>query len=440
MRSIAVVGLLGVWLLAVLGVAEVRADTYYGYGNPSAPPTQNSYGLQGTFTICSEPFTVSYTQQLSSVGVSYNPSASGYDSDVAMYMALTSVDSNDVHTPIAVANQGAPATFPGFTAISAPSIAYFHNANFAYSPSGFTGLLQPNAQYAACISYHATNAIAVYYNTGYSVPDEDQYDASINTFSAPFSPTITDALISVYASTLMAGGVGDPVFTGFNGEKFRVKGLPERVYNILSLPTLSLNARFIPIVAGQALNNTEQSAVRRRASRLIAALNKKAGTAAGAGAANRLPSTTSWSHDGLYMGEMGVQLDGYKLLVKPGSYASGFDTVELDGVPLPVSSSAVQLPSGSSILRSSSSVLEISHTAAQFTLVNSDHFTNIHSAVLRQSVGDREHVDGLLGQTVHASFHVERTAAFTQHVENDFLLPEGDDVWSTAFEHNQYSI
>jgi hypothetical protein len=229
-----------------------------------------------------------------------------------------------------------------------------------------------------------------------------------------------------------ASGIGDPVFTGFNGEKFLVKGVPDRVYNVLSLPSLQLNTRFIPLTAGQAMNSSEQQSVRQRQSKLIAALKK-----GGAGAGNRLPTTTSWTHDGLYMGETGVQLAGHKLLIKPGAYVSGFEAMELDGQELAVSSEPVQLLDGSTILRSSSSIVEITSKDVLFTLVNSDHFLNIHSAVLVPS-SDVEHVDGLLGQTASPTFRVEHTADFKQHLENDFMLPEGDDVWSTSFEHNQY--
>ena len=48
--------------------------------------------------------------------------------------------------------------------------------------------------------------------------------------------------------------------------------------------------------------------------------------------------------------------------------------------------------------------------------------------------------DGLTGQTASTSFHVERTAQFTQHLENAFFLPEDEDVWSTNCQHIQYAL
>ena len=453
MRSMSVVVVVLLCLLAVMCVADPPAATYYGYGNPSAPPSVPAgfdgylgYGVSGGFTDCSVPFTVSYAQQLSALGLAYNPSVGGDDigSREPVYMALASVDSAGVYTAVARANQGGLVIFPGYTEGSTQAIAYFEVGNFAYTPTNFTGLLQPGTQYAACMSMNTESLLAIYYELG-TYPPVEQFADIIFSFTTPFTLDLPSNPLALYTATVRAAGHGDPVFTGFNGEKFNVKGLPGRVYNVLSLPTLQLNTRFIPIKAGQAMNSTEQSAVRRRVARLVAALGKRAGgsDAAGgtSGTTNRLPSTTSWSHNGLYMGETGVQLAGIKLLVKPGAYATGFATVELDGVPVPVSGSPVQLPSGSSVLRWSPSELQVNHSAALFTLVNSDHFVNIHSAELRLDggAGGWEHVDGLLGQTVHASFHVERSAAFTRHVENDFLLPKGDDVWSTAFEHNQYT-
>ena len=228
-----------------------------------------------------------------------------------------------------------------------------------------------------------------------------------------------------------ANGLGDPVFTGFHGQHFAVKGEKNRAYNVLSLPSLQLNTRFVPLSKGQAMNGTEQSSVRARQSKLIKALQATHET--------ELPSTVAWSHRGLYMGETGVQVSGHRLLVQPGAYSTGFVSVMLDGAELPVSSVPVELLDGSSITRSSSSVVQVSNAQVQFTLVNSDHFLNIHSAMLKvdaSTLGD--HVDGLLGQTIADTFRVEKTAAFQQHLEEDFVLAEGEDVFSTAFAHNQY--
>jgi len=141
------------------------------------------------------------------------------------------------------------------------------------------------------------------------------------------------------------------------------------------------------------------------------------------------------------MGETGVQIAGHRLLVKPGAYEAGFELVELDGTELPVSSEAVVLLDGSSVLRSTSSVVEVVTVATSFSLVNSDHFLNIQSARVNVTAAGIDHVDGILGQTLSTSFKVEKTDEFTQHVENDFLIPAGEDeLWSTEFEHNRYVL
>ena len=49
-------------------------------------------------------------------------------------------------------------------------------------------------------------------------------------------------------------------------------------------------------------------------------------------------------------------------------------------------------------------------------------------------------VDGILGQTVDSHFRVEMTERFRQHLEDDYVLPEGDDVWSTRFARNKYGV
>ena len=250
--------------------------------------------------------------------------------------------------------------------------------------------------------------------------------------SSSSSSTGSSALTSSSAPSVQ----GDPVFVGFHGQRFVVKGLAGRAYNVLSLPTLQLNTRFVALSTGSALNASAQSLARTRQSRLISLLTgQKAGSA---GTVDTLPSTTSWSHDGLYIGETGVQVDGHRLLVQPGAYVDGFEAVELDGVAVQVSSEAVQLSAGSHIRRYSSSVLHITTPDVSFTLVNSDHFLNIHSAELTTPRHTAQHIHGLLGQTADEHWTVEHTAAFKQHLEADFVLPEPHTVWSTSFPHNRY--
>lgn len=105
---------------------------------------------------------------------------------------------------------------------------------------------------------------------------------------------------------------------------------------------------------------------------------------------------------------------------------------------LAVSNDVVDLLGSSTVLRPSSSVVQIASPDVSFTLVNSDHFVNIHSALLHGE-SDGQHIDGLLGQTAAWEFEVKRTAEFKQHIEADFLIPAGDDdLWSTSFEHSKY--
>ena len=262
-------------------------------------------------------------------------------------------------------------------------------------------------------------------------------DASM-TFPTTLSET-PDLLKFQYPITYQGCGssiTGDPVFVGFHGQRFLVKGLPDRVYNLLSLPSLQLNSRFIPLARDQALNNTEQVTVRQRQSKLIAALRAVGSTNT---SIYPLPSTASWSHAGQYMGSTAAQIAGHRLLVAPGAYAAGFSSVQLDGSEVAVSSEAVLLSDGSTVRRPSSSVLDVRSPDVAFSLVNSDHFLNIHSATLHVQPAAIDHIDGLLGQTASADFTVDDTKDFKRHLESDLLLPEGaDDLWSTDFQHNRY--
>ena len=309
------------------------------------------------------------------------------------------------------------------------------------SGSASTGLLM--GQHTYVLAVYSTMPYTYYANTDASQPAVIVTGYSVETAggfpnlltSHAYSTSAINALVPVALEGCAGSsfvGHGHPVLNGFNGQRFIVQGLPGRAYNVLSLPSLHLNTRFVPLVAGQAMNSTEQSSVRHRQSKLITAI-------LGAGAANILPSTPSWSHDGLYMGDTGVQLSGHRLLVRPGAYASGFDAVELDGVEMAVSADAFTLEDGATIFRTSSSVIEVATAEVSFTLVNSDHFLNIHSALLHILQSEVEHVDGLLVQTAPELFEEGNTDDFKQRIESDFLLAAADDdLWSTTFEHSQY--
>ena len=315
---------------------------------------------------------------------------------------------------------------------------------------GDTVALQPNTAYVLVLA--VDQGTLVYENQGAADPAaiefsgaaQDGFPASlpagiILSYDLQYPASYDGCCISESgicpSTTCPASGGGDPVFIGFHGQRFDVHGRAGRVYNVLSLPTLQLNTRFVPLSAGAALNASAQSSARTRQSRLISLLTgQKAGTA---GTVDTLPSTTSWSHTGLYMGETGVLLAEHRLLVKPGAYVDGFAVVELDGVVVQVSE-AVQLSGGSSVRRSSSSVLHITTPEVSFTLVNSDHFLNIHDAELTTSEQASLYIHGLLGQTAERTWQVTNTASFQRHLEADFMLPEGEDVWSTSFQHNRY--
>ena len=259
--------------------------------------------------------------------------------------------------------------------------------------------------------------------------------------SIPLPPSSS---FSSSSSSPSSGVQGDPVFVGFLGQRFNVHGLPHRTYNILSLPQLQLNTRFVPVQ--HAMNVTQQLSVRQRLGKLVSVLRGVAHDATYAGSddvlpVQPLPLTTAWSHSGLYMGEAAVQLSGRRLLVCSGAYETGFSLVALDEVQLSVSSDWVLLADGSSIRHNTSSLVEVHTAEVQFQLRNSDHFLNIHNAQLDPAAAQHlEYVDGLLGQTADEKWKADaKSKAWVAHVEEDYVLPEGDeDLWSTDFAYNKY--
>ena len=335
--------------------------------------------------------------------------------------------------------------FDRYEGIEADNLLTYPATEYGFVDNNGIGFTLEQAQ-VIVPGYPASNTFSVF-NAGFHTYSESspEYNGVASSLTVeqytppPPAPPADDPPVVDDPSppTLPSGVHGDPVFVGFRGQRFTVDGLPQRVYTVLSLPALQLNTRFIPLAAGDALNVTEQRAVYRRQSKLLSVM-KRGGSSDSGSASNPLPATTTWSHAGLYMGETGVQVAGRRLHVVPGAYVSGFEVVQLDGAEVAVSNEPTQLSDGSTILRSTSSVVRVDTAEASFSLVNSDHFLNIHAATLHVLAADIDHVDGLLGQTASSSFKVQRTASFKQHVENDFLLPEGADVWSTAFEHNRY--
>lgn len=214
-------------------------------------------------------------------------------------------------------------------------------------------------------------------------------------------------------STVCVGGTvsGDPVFTGFNGQQFAVKGVAGQVFNVISSPTLSFNNRFVQL--DESMSIEAMQAVRAEAKQ-----HKLKSMMKGVP-----PVTTAWSHAGTYLGESGIILGENQLYIAPGAFATGFSSITLNGVALPISSSPVELDGDMTVTHSSAYKVQISTPSVRFTIVNADNFVNIEHARVMSA---ETQLTGLLGQTADAEWEVVQSAEFVQHVENDYIVANNE--------------
>lgn len=107
-----------------------------------------------------------------------------------------------------------------------------------------------------------------------------------------------------------SGVVGDPILTGFLGQKFQVHGIDRQVYDLVSAADLQLNAQFVFLGQGESVCTSEIK--------------------------NR---TQCWTHAGSYIGDVGVSWTRSKgrnsnnvstVLIKPGAAREGL-SIEIDG-------------------------------------------------------------------------------------------------------------
>jgi len=210
--------------------------------------------------------------------------------------------------------------------------------------------------------------------------------------------------------------VGDPVFTGFHGQIFSVTGLPDHVFNLLSLPSLQLNALFISLTQGQSM--TELQMKRARLLRDVQLTTSPA--------LSPLPSTKAWGHNGTYIGAVGVQLPGARLHVVAGRYTHGFAAVTMNGNSVLASDVPVRLADGITMMRRTAHEIVVVTPIVAFTVVNSDNFLNIDNAALLDGYSAGVVVGGLLGQTADVDWKVEKSAHWKRHMEEDYMIPSGD--------------
>jgi hypothetical protein len=173
--------------------------------------------------------------------------------------------------------------------------------------------------------------------------------------------------------------VGDPQFVGFLGQRYQVHGVSGEVYNLISDPSLSINAEFVFLSSGRCPRYTSTDGVQ----------------------VDQSMATNCFAHPGSYFGRLSFRTaNGGRVLIESGGWHEGFSAVMADGREVGVGEE-VQVEGGMQLIRTSSHTVVVSAGLYTMELENSDHFINLQ----RVSVNDwprltsvqRPH--GLLGQS-----------------------------------------
>lgn len=196
---------------------------------------------------------------------------------------------------------------------------------------------------------------------------------------------------------------GDPQFTGLRGQSFQVHGIDGEVYNIVSSPSLQVNAKFqflnsgaCPLIHGQK-------------------------------------ATGCWTHPGQYLGEIGILTrSGERIHLVPGPAASGFRMVTINDKEL--RDGQVVAFQGGFVSLNGTHVATIQTPAFELVFESSDNFVN-----QRVSVRDWGNVigsHGLLGQTYQDKVY-DGKIKYIQGSVDSYRVEDG--LFGTQFEYNRFN-
>ena len=205
--------------------------------------------------------------------------------------------------------------------------------------------------------------------TGATVPAQQV------TIVNPNAPAAVSSSSSSGASRVSA--VGDPLFAGFQGQRYQVHGIDGAVYALLSQRSLHINALFVFLDSGKCpvVGGVQQQA-------------------------------NCWSHPGSYFGQLAFQTNqGVQLEIVAGAANKGIERLQLNGQDVLIAAGEqVVAGSGDSQLVVkvlSSHALSIETGNYQMQIDNSDMFLNL--AALRVMDWGRlirtDQPHGLLGQS-----------------------------------------
>ena len=228
----------------------------------------------------------------------------------------------------------------------------------------------------------------------------------------PFVQNETTAALAV-AATIR----GDPSFVGFHGEAFQVHGIADRVFNLITAPTLQVNARFSLFEQGDCMSAHQMQSIR--------SVALKSGKS--------IPSTAAWTHNGTYLSEMGIKLGQNRVKIVAGEYATGMVATVNDAL-MTLTKMTIN---DYTISMTTPHQITITHPLVKLTMTNSDRFFNMDYAELTASDSQTMTMDGLLGQTAHSDFKLQSTAQFKFHQVYDYLI-RGEDLFEDDFVLNRF--
>jgi len=206
--------------------------------------------------------------------------------------------------------------------------------------------------------------------------------------------------------------VGDPQIVGMQGQDFQVHGMPDEIFNMVSFPTVQVNARFTYLESAECNDNY----------------------------------TACFAHPGTYISEEGFRVGKDKVRVSAGSFKKGLH-VSVNGKKTHAN---VDLKQGAVEIVNHRRV--IVHTPImKITVTNSDHFLNqelemkdsklIELGMTRKSLKDNERfhpevpLHGLQGQTWR---NVEYSSGLDYEGSiMDYHVVDGN-LFGTDFVFNQY--
>jgi hypothetical protein len=144
------------------------------------------------------------------------------------------------------------------------------------------------------------------------------------------------------------GAGGDPVFWGFQGQEFQFHGLPDEHFNLISSPSVQLNAHFVYLSSGKCDYN----------------------------------ETMCFTHPGTYMDVLGFSIAESRVKLVAGTHAAGL-RLWVNDVEVPRGAAVRSLSSNitASLKHGKDGQVRIHTDLIDYEIANSDMFMNIKASL-----------------------------------------------------------